>query len=1112
MKEPTRASRMVSPTKLTPNKSNVSEKRNDGTVSPISYLTNSTDQSSTRTQKDEPMPPIKRDISQEILMMKEEDIEEMTLTELQDIAQRWKSQFNMEKFKVSAYKRLELQLKVEQWQKDTIRDNKIKECQNAIQESNFQEILQISNESDINQYDKKFLVNFLYFFSGGTDIKNLGELFSQSTQFICERVFKAVTYHRKHENEMVSIEDSIGYIQMSDIEENESEEIAFIQMHARNWIQHTKSSWPEVYTGDGMEYLVNFLDDARETLPKARPFHLDPETERKMNSRKDGDSIMEDKEPSFETKLSFPSNATEKDMKGIPTKALIEYVLAKKQVFDEKLPLDKMTNMKRKEVIKMAKKYAKTFDPNITKWDTDEFLLNHSKDEMSHFPIKDLQQHLLNSNGDDLDVHTLNIDYIIQELCLVQQELKSKPKRVRKQSKLNAIDFAKKRDRDEAVKITQSLEDSVIDDLTFEKAHICIREHLLETGQYEVIKQLDGATVTILRQKIKAARDSLFKESKELSPIMENEHHSTLGLSPDIPDIDANLDDVTLNNLEEDALVKIFFKHCEKEGEVTNSIASLRLWSPEALRRSIKKKRDMPKSVLRSPQNKKSQRLPIRKVQSTIHSNAMNSWRYQMSYNLPAEFKGTEGLREYLGNILMEMKTYCSQVAILPWNTNDFLDKVTTADEIPKSITQLKNYFQNARSMHSGGWGFTKLRIGLPAAHDRATFETDIQEWAKGQNIRLYEATVQHHNTKPCGWLAYAPKSLNKKKWSNAVMRMYAQSFSTPGATITLGLSWRALNGQKNVDQKQKVYAMHVEAPADMCTTVKRYLRILSRKKVWPLGVKFRLMMDFNQYMKENNKDKHRYMVNKHQAFLQQILEGSCHQIISLDKKIPNTKVTVREIVTQIRDRVDGRRFFGSIDEHWRNSLEHTVTLRPDKRQKAHCFLKSLSTYVLFLHPLAELKGIFTMEAIDKAQKESYDYNTQEFQTEEDAEFLKVVQEDMDDDSLDFLEFDDDALQSIRLDLETSLPSVIGGDKTMDFQGDDDTITTASVGTTGSRVSFTKTTCFPEDNAEITERNEDKDLQPNKGVTELETTLKHSMKMLNDVKAAPDDKVAAKGP
>jgi len=1104
---------MVSPTKLSTNKGNSPEKRNEGTVSPISHLTNSTDQSSIRTQKDEPMPPVKKDISQEILMMKEEEIEEMSLTKLQDIARRWKSHFNLEKFKVSAYKRLELQLKVEQWQKDIIRNNKIRQCQIAIQETNFQEILQISNDREINQFDKKFLVNFLYFFSGGTDIKNFGELFSQSLPSIREKVSKAITYHRMHENEMMSIEDTIGYIQMSDIEENECEEIEFIQMHVRNWIKHTKGPWPEVYTGDGIEFLVSFLDEARETLPKARPFKIDPETERLLqeyqDTQKNSDHSMTEKEP-IQTKV-FPSNIKDKDMKGIPTQTLVEYVHAKQQSIGENSSSDKLSKLKRNVIIKMVKKYAKLIVPEIKNMDTETFLLNHSKDEMSHFPIKDLQQHFLNINSEELDVYTLDVELIIQELDLAKQELKNKPIPLNK-TNLNAIDFAKKKDRDEAVKITQSLKDSIIDNLSFGKAHICIREYLIETGQHELINNLDGATVTMLRQRIKEIRDSMLNEFKDLSPIPESNQQTKVEILSDIPDIDANLDDETINNFEADTLAKIYFKHIKKEGNVSNTISSFMLWSPEALRRSIKKKRDMPKSVLRSPQNKRNLQHPAHKIQSTLNSKLMNSWRYQMSYNLPAEFKGTEGLRQYLGNILMEMKTYCPQVAILPWNTDDFLNKVTTAEEIPKSITQLKNYFQNARSMHSGGWGFTKVRIGLPSAHDRSTFETDIQEWAKGQNIRLYEATVQHHNTKPCGWLAYAPKSLNRKKWSNAVMRMYAQSFSTPGAVITLGLSWRALNGQKDVDQKQKVYAMHIEAPADMCTTVKRYLRILSRKKVWPLGVKFRLMMDFNQYMKENNKDKHRYMVNKHQAFLQQILEGTCHQIISLDKKIPHTRVTVREIVTQIRDKVDGRRIFGSIDEHWRNSLEHTATLRPDKRQKAHCFLKSLSTYVLFLHPTAELKGIFTMEAIDKAQRESYDYNTQEFQTEEDAEFLKVVQEDMDDDSLDFLEFDEDALQSIRLDLETSLPSVIGGDKTMDFQGDDDTITTASVGTTGSRVSFTKTTCFPEDDSKTTGSIEEKDLQPNKQVNELEASLKKSMKMLDDVKAAHNEVGAAKEP
>jgi len=89
----------------------------------------------------------------------------------------------------------------------------------------------------------------------------------------------------------------------------------------------------------------------------------------------------------------------------------------------------------------------------------------------------------------------------------------------------------------------------------------------------------------------------------------------------------------------------------------------------------------------------------------------------------------------------------------------------------------------------------------------------------------------------------------------------------------------------------------------------------------------------------------------------------------------------------------------------------------------------------------------------------------------------------MDNDSLDFLELDDDKLQSIRLVLEMSLPKMVGGDKTMDFQGDGDTNTAASIGSSTSKVSFTKKSCFPDNDTTIqTTSVEPPPLQPNSSI------------------------------
>jgi len=48
---------------------------------------------------------------------------------------------------------------------------------------------------------------------------------------------------------------------------------------------------------------------------------------------------------------------------------------------------------------------------------------------------------------------------------------------------------------------------------------------------------------------------------------------------------------------------------------------------------------------------------------------------------------------------------------------------------------------------------------------------------------------------------------------------------------------------------------------------------------------------------------------------------------------------------------------------------------------------------------------------------EKYDTSTQTFETQEDVEMMEEVKSDMDDDSLDFLEIDEDDTKSIRLEI-----------------------------------------------------------------------------------------------
>lgn len=139
---------------------------------------------------------------------------------------------------------------------------------------------------------------------------------------------------------------------------------------------------------------------------------------------------------------------------------------------------------------------------------------------------------------------------------------------------------------------------------------------------------------------------------------------------------------------------------------------------------------------------------------------------------------------------------------------------------------------------------------------------------------------------------------------------------------IQIGLTWRALNGQKNLDRKDKVYAFHVECFFDDRQRVKQFLRKLSSGKNFPLGVRFRVMNEFSEFMKQKNKEKYSIFVNRHKCFMSQIATCETGQILTLDKRIGSSNDTIRSTLLTIVDKKDGKRAFNSIDVSWKNKTE----------------------------------------------------------------------------------------------------------------------------------------------------------------------------------------------
>jgi len=140
----------------------------------------------------------------------------------------------------------------------------------------------------------------------------------------------------------------------------------------------------------------------------------------------------------------------------------------------------------------------------------------------------------------------------------------------------------------------------------------------------------------------------------------------------------------------------------------------------------------------------------------------------------------------------------------LRWNTEETKESIDDCENLPTTITHLQKYFEGIRSPAGMSRMYARFRLGIPVKQNRQTFEAGIIGWAKAKEIRISECSVQHPRVKTCYWVAYLANSVEKDKWSRAVELMYdkyKKNKDEPG--IQLGLVWRALNGQTNIDRKK---------------------------------------------------------------------------------------------------------------------------------------------------------------------------------------------------------------------------------------------------------------------------------------------------------------------
>ena len=423
-------------------------------------------------------------------------------------------------------------------------------------------------------------------------------------------------------------------------------------------------------------------------------------------------------------------------------------------------------------------------------------------------------------------------------------------------------------------------------------------------------------------------------------------------------------------------------------------------------------------------------------TQTNLNGDIINCTRYTLNFTITSEEKGHTGLRSRYMKMFSKMLEYCPSLRILLWNNDGDSGYITSPDKIPDTITQLQKYFEGARVYDSGGSVFSKIHLGLPIICDRTTFEANFSAWCQENDTRFYVAAVQHHNTRVACWLPYLTRFTNATVLSQIFTKCYKDNMKSD---VPIGITWRALNGQTGISNKEKIRAIHVECPYDQTANVKAFLRSCSHQRKYPGGSRFRVMTEYWPYMTERNKQRHRYMADKHKYFLDRIEHCENNLILDIDRKIPSSNTTLRSLVLNIRDKNDKHRIFNSIDLRWNSNSVYILTFRPDKKSMAYDFSNSLSTYIRHLYPDSDLSKVFTLSAIERASQEIYHPDLQSFTTLEDIATLQELKNDEDDESLDYLDCSHIQLPDEDADDQPSIPC---NQRIFELSGDSESVST----------------------------------------------------------------------
>ena len=399
--------------------------------------------------------------------------------------------------------------------------------------------------------------------------------------------------------------------------------------------------------------------------------------------------------------------------------------------------------------------------------------------------------------------------------------------------------------------------------------------------------------------------------------------------------------------------------------------------------------------------NQNSQKVPSRR----------NRERFDMKLFIdPSEPNPIKGFTARAKQWFEQLKSHDPSLIILPWYHNANNQPLLAPNTIPTTMKQLRHYFNRLSPKSGMVWTKVHLSMDQDPKEIASGPNTQLGWWYKDHDEGLYLRPLRDaESTQDLGILAYTSNFTNIPH----TMELINASLSEMGCKFTIGGKLRPIKALKIDDQarndhrlkggtwqNQYWFALHLMSDSThQRTAIRSLYKLFNQKNVpQPGGLRARFIPHEGVItMSSQTTGKRFKMLKKHRAVIQSLQIIRTDSIITLDEPNQHSNYTLRHYLTSLRHSTTNRPLYHSVDfsTSYMDEGSNTVILtahheHSDEATALASVLPALCTQKLH----QSTSDWFTSASLEYCEGVIFDSETNQFQSQEDALFEDMLDED----------------------------------------------------------------------------------------------------------------------